>query len=955
MILIGFIFVITAPISAQRKFGEPWNYTMLNGLPTTGIYEMMVDSRGYVWFGSDNGLTKFDGQKFQNFDVEDGLGDNTVLRIFEDKQGRYWFHHLDAAPSYLKNNQFKQLDFKGEDISVDVNSRFVEMDDGTILLGCVEGILKIFPNDSISFSRGAKNLRYCTFSEFNDSVIVHAKIYLNGVSYESVFKEGLVLEDFPYELINCEELVSELTVNQQFNFNAFFRSDNFLKAVFYDKTLDIQLDNRFFETIKVDLVEDTLLYESSINGARIFACRNGQLVLKQTLMEGELISSSVFDLSGGLWLSSLSNGIYHFPASKAKELTIEGSKIVFAKEENGCLYFANRKGELFERKESGYQKILSCPNTENDVILIKDVVWSRNELTVMTNYGVYVLNKQTGDFRSCVVGNGTHGMGHAIQKDQDIVFTGINGLVTFNGYDLQYPFQGQRNLFRVYDLAYHSKRLFIASISGLYSLDGYRIKKVRPNRFDKKRINAVQDVNGYLMVGTAKDGLYAYKKKQEFVLNRKNGLLSDNVSLIAPSSKNKFWVLTSNGIQLFEIRDGTFVELKRLDIKSLVGTLDILGITEFNNELILSSYGGTFVFDLDSIQQLERMPLLLESFTVDKQRLQLTGSAIELKEGTENIQLLFSVLNFSKYPTNFHYKINEGSWRISQEGVLNLSALSPGDYTIQAYASSMFYLDSPIQTYRFSIPTPYYQNIWFIVFLASVALAIITWWVAWRLNVQHSRKKRLMRMELQALQSQMNPHFTFNTMNSIQNFILKNETRASLDYLSRFGQLMRMILEQSRLQVISLQEELKFLKLYISLEQLRMEQSFELEIGLPDDINIESIGVPSMLFQPFVENAIWHGLGNIDYPGKLRVDFEQREDALVCWIRDNGVGRKKAEQFKRNRRGHKSRGAGISEDRMRIFQDLYGERIHLEIKDGFLDQSVGTTVEIILPLLKVQV
>ena len=161
-------------------------------------------------------------------------------------------------------------------------------------------------------------------------------------------------------------------------------------------------------------------------------------------------------------------------------------------------------------------------------------------------------------------------------------------------------------------------------------------------------------------------------------------------------------------------------------------------------------------------------------------------------------------------------------------------------------------------------------------------------------------------------------------------------------------------MEQSRLQLVSLEDEIDFLMTYIELEKNRMDSSFEFSIIVEEGIRKEVQGIPSMLVQPFFENAIWHGLSDLDYHGQLDILFYKENDKFIVEITDNGRGRKAAAEIKRKAKGHKSRGMCISESRMRLFQELYKAKIELKIDDGKDQREKGTVVRIELPSLIVE-
>jgi LytS/YehU family sensor histidine kinase len=214
---------------------------------------------------------------------------------------------------------------------------------------------------------------------------------------------------------------------------------------------------------------------------------------------------------------------------------------------------------------------------------------------------------------------------------------------------------------------------------------------------------------------------------------------------------------------------------------------------------------------------------------------------------------------------------------------------------------------------------------------------------------QSSLQNKATELELQALRSQMNPHFIFNCLNSINRFIIKNDAEKAADYLTKFAKLIRIVLEQSGKSFVVLEDELKCLKLYMDLEALRFEKPFQYEISC-DGIDTSSVMIPTLLMQPFVENAIWHGLHNKnDGNGKINIDMNVRDDILYCKVCDNGVGRA-ATAIKGA--GRKSLGINLTEHRLQLIDPLKQEKVGIEIHDLINDSghNAGTCVDIKIPV-----
>lgn len=215
-------------------------------------------------------------------------------------------------------------------------------------------------------------------------------------------------------------------------------------------------------------------------------------------------------------------------------------------------------------------------------------------------------------------------------------------------------------------------------------------------------------------------------------------------------------------------------------------------------------------------------------------------------------------------------------------------------------------------------------------------------------------KRRASELEMQALRSQMNPHFIFNSLNSINRFILQSDKKQASEYLTKFSRLIRLILQNSQSAMIPLESELESLQLYLELEAVRFDHHFEYSLNVDDELDMSNIKVPPLIIQPYAENAIWHGLMHKEEKGHLRVELFEADALLCCIITDNGIGRKKADELKsKSASVHKSMGMRITADRISILQQSKQQVEHIKITDLVLPDGAvgGTKVVLKIPLV----
>lgn len=220
------------------------------------------------------------------------------------------------------------------------------------------------------------------------------------------------------------------------------------------------------------------------------------------------------------------------------------------------------------------------------------------------------------------------------------------------------------------------------------------------------------------------------------------------------------------------------------------------------------------------------------------------------------------------------------------------------------------------------------------------------------LKVSKQRRVANQQLALRSLRSQMNPHFIFNALNSVNSFISENDQRSANKFLSNFSRLMRLVMENSEHNFIPLQKELEILKIYLQLEHFRFKDQFEYNVTIKEEVDEEEFEIPPMLIQPYIENAIWHGLRYKPSSGLLNLQLSAKEDNLIVTISDNGIGRKKSAELKTdNQKKNKSTALKNIHQRIEIFNDLHQLKIEVIIKDLNAD-GTGTHVELTIPQMR---
>jgi LytS/YehU family sensor histidine kinase len=264
-------------------------------------------------------------------------------------------------------------------------------------------------------------------------------------------------------------------------------------------------------------------------------------------------------------------------------------------------------------------------------------------------------------------------------------------------------------------------------------------------------------------------------------------------------------------------------------------------------------------------------------------------------------------------------------------------------------------------TVEFSIAKPFWKTLWFMIVIVMIMIFIIGMIIR-KILLRQKKEMQLLASKIKlereldtsmlaSIKSQMNPHFIFNALNTIQSYIYSNDKKSAGVYISKFSDLTRSILQMSNQDMITIAEEVNALQLYLSLEKMRFEDTFHYQIQVAETIDKEFCKIPSMLVQPYVENAIKHGLLHKKNNRQLLIHFSRTQNVLKIIVDDNGVGRKFSNELNQlKNRNHQSFAMNANKKRLEILQNLYGN-IQFEIIDKFsdLNQAIGTTVIISMP------
>jgi two-component sensor histidine kinase len=331
---------------------------------------------------------------------------------------------------------------------------------------------------------------------------------------------------------------------------------------------------------------------------------------------------------------------------------------------------------------------------------------------------------------------------------------------------------------------------------------------------------------------------------------------------------------------------------------------------------------------------------------------------ISLEHDENFFTIHFASLDFTAPEKNqYAYRlegVNEDWVYPKDENQASYTDIDPGTYTFKVKGSNNDYVwnDQPVSL-LIRIYPPFYRTTWFMLLVFLSAGMVV--FVLLRLRIQALKKeKNNVELEQKLLRSQMNPHFIFNSLTSIQNFMLNEEVGKANHYLVKFSKLLRLILSHSRTNFISLSQEIETLEHYLTIQKIRYNQSFDYSLEVSESLDPEKVLIPPMLTQPFVENAIEHGFKLAEHPGRLYIQYAPKGQNIQIVIEDNGIGIERSKQLKaKNSRDHQSLATKITWERILNLNRFRKHKIHMEIhdlgKNG--DNQQGTRVDLRIPYM----
>ncbi len=961
------------------------NYTRKDGLPSNETYFIFKDSESFLWIATDKGIVRYGGFKMEKFELED----NIIFKIREDEKKRIWFFSYSGKLFYFEKGKIHN--YKNNN-SISLINKKILITDGNVFNDLIRINSSNENNYSISKDGHISSYRYMDRAK-SENLCFNIKTINNSFFAQKSADNSVVNEYLKIHVNDISGITYKIPFNQISSDQYGVISENNI-YYFYNSNLIVKLYPNGSYILKQFPSTILSIHFGNQNDLWVGLSKGGAISLSKELNENEhilkeySISSIEQDYERGIWFSTLEKGIFNLKklSKKIYKDTDLLDQFVYrtSPQNDSNFLFVNNTG-VYNYCSTKIRKIFNCNMrfvsdllVDNDKILLGGQLkntsnqkkYREGELFKISDYKYkkcYIIFANS-EFKQTQNSHYFFNIGASFAEVNLIDSLDVN-LSDNIFYSTKFTFKERFSSFKT------QNNFWVATSTSLSNFnstsDSLLSIKVNEPLFKKGITNMTQLDNGLFAIGLKFGGI-ALMKDSSIIANitEKDGLSSNSIKYMLPH-KNYLWVATNNGISVIYFKSFSPLLFKIINVGSKEDfyDIDINHLAYFGNNVLAATNKGIYSFSdslvLTDTSNVLPLPFYINTISYNKKDTQ-NISSISLPYKNNRININFNAICFNNSDAlQYRYRIanNDTTWSYLTNPELLLENLSPGNYKLQLQAL-IKYQDrySEIRELNITVEKPWWQNNY--VRLLTALFILLCGYVFYQSRIKRinavakkelDTKSKFLELEQTALRSQMNPHFIFNCLSSIQQLIVSGESEKANEYLVKFSRLMRLTLELSESPFNSISDEVIYLSEYISLEQLRFPNQFDFSFNINDEIDKNNIGIPNMMIQPIVENAINHGIKYVkNRLGFISINMLIEKDILICSIKDNGVGRNFNKAQLNEYKTHKSFGMDIITKRLTTF-NAEGESKYkmevIDIKDQH-NKPVGTEIILHLPVKK---
>lgn len=979
-ILINVLFlfcVFNISIIAQNDIKQ---FDKLSGLPSNTIFCFYKDAKGIMWLGTDVGLCSYDGVRFKVYNQKNGLKHLEIWSIVEDENHHLWLSTYPNGIARFDGNKFEHYKSKLPEWEYNGVRKIVYEPKLKCLILATEYGLALFKNNKFYYINKDKDFQSIGIDHYKNEWLITSSF--KGV-YKLKFKKDL----------SKSRLDSLFYI--QTTFSSFINGDSY-----YCSGPDNRLFSKNFKTNslknwKLPIVwnyatDKTNLYLATWNisdpTGGLYTLNKQHKLYKTTEISSNQIWSMFYDQKDcKMWIGSMDKGFYVLDLSSKKQILnkvdfnisdFEGQTIFIDDEEN---VWIGAKDKLIIHSKRGHQVLLKndlinkinnylsvnkCSNLVNKIPTQKiingftvNAIHTDNEKNIWVNstWGLIGFDTNFKVIAFKYTNNGSHSF---VTQKGEVYLSKIFGTTEFyknrealiSNYTKEFKLKDKNSPRDIVKIASSAQSFWLASsYFGLYKFEDNKFYSLLSSKiFNEPYLKDIRSVDHKLVITTTSGDVYCVNtEKNKFQIVNKfnlgNEIIGSNVDFAIPY-KSFLFIGTNKGLNIIRNKR----RIKLLDKES--GILNL----NFKDAFIKDDF--LWILTESGVQQLEIKDLI--NYKPSEKELFIKAIIVNGKKIKERSNLIldynqnsiqFDIKSIDLYygkKNSYLYKIDGGSsnwFKYNEFETFQLNGLSPGKYNLIVKGENLV-TGNYFKPFKISIEIkpPFWKTIWFFILMLSFIFITTYYFINQRIKrIRNFEKEKsalnnqLNETKIEALRSQMNPHFIFNAMNSIQNFIIDNDTKNAMFYLSEFSRLIRHTLENVSEKFTSIESELKFLNHYLTVQKMRFN-NISTKLSVSKDIDKYNELIPSLIIQPFIENAFEHAFDDSIKNQQIEIQFYIDSNLLCCKITDNGIG-----LFTTNNKHHKSLGTEIVSKRLMLLNDEMSTK---DFDFSILNSSVGTTV-----------
>lgn len=990
--LIAFACTLFSAWVSAQSGGNPafTHFSVKDGLPARTVYDIIQDNNGFIWMATELGICRFDGYQFWQPPAPEEV-QNSIFHLSKDAIGRIWFQRLNGSlwhfdgdsvrpwvynhllPKYRKKATkvgHYDLDTAGQTVWIAIdNNGIVKIDQygRETIIGPPEEY-----GSNTFICKGDRGYMFgncLNFKEETNSKTLSERVLYNG--YPTFWQNGdhwQKLDGFRLfgvigqtGMITCSDSTLIFNMRTKQDSLDFFLLQN--GRLLWKRTLP------WGSVDKMQKMPSGEIFIGISGGERGVACFKNIEAVRNTLftryLSGYSVTSVCMDASGGYWFGTHEDGIFYAPDISIRTWSnYEGNatskvlNLAYGKKDQIFLGLRSGLVQCFQPSTGDVTTLPRTPLIYNSSDLIYDPVHDR----VMATSPMSMFF-QHGKWRPvCVVENEKfkyHANGNTVTLSPDKkrwLFAGtdrVNIISNDNKSKSLYPYNlkwRERSLTAFEDPL---GRIWISTVNGLYQHINEMVvprKDLHPLMADRGPERICSWKNDHLVFGTRNKGVLIWGPDSQFVrIGAEQGLQYQILKHLCEDAQGNLWVAANTG--LFKLSRNEQAQWSIRHYTTAHGLPD----SEVN-DILPDSSGYLWVATSNGLCHFhEPAPLTAQPQPFLSEVL-INGNAINIRRENalrydeNNVKVGFLTLNYRQLGhISYRYRLHDDdAWNYTLQHQVEFSQLAPGRYRFEVQSQDETGIWSESGTWAFKVLPPWWATWWFRGLAALVVGALAYFWYSRRIeqiNQRTALEKQVRELENAALQAQMNPHFIFNCLNSIQKFIVSNDADSAVIYLANFAKLVRSTLHASVEGRITLLEEVRMLGNYLSLEQLRFKNVFEYRIAVDDSLDQMSVVLPPMMVQPFVENAIIHGMKQKGRDGFIQIRYAQPDaSTLLITVEDNGPG-----MGERNSSGQKSLGRNLTARRLELLNQQSKDSA-ITVQYTTPDAGSGVLVQLRLPL-----